>query len=292
MPPDPTPAAVRAELERVLASEGFVNSERLTRFLRFTVEKTLAGEGDQLKEYLLGVEVFDRGATFDPRMDPIVRVEARRLRAKLEEYYAGAGHSTEVRIACPKGSYVPVFEPANAKPRCIQAGPLYKWLVYVAVALGFAYWSWSGTGHAAAVSIAVVPMDAIAGKQNASVLADGICEALSVELSRDSAWQVVAWPNILRYRREHMEVPQRPMKQVARELGAEVVVILSVEIRDGRARVNTVLLEPKTGYNYKSWGRSYERSTTDALAMEQELARVIAEELRLQWNSRGRGKKF
>ncbi len=290
MPSDPTPAAARAELERLLASEGFVNSDRLTRFLRFTVEKTLAGEGDQLKEYLLGVEVFDRGATFDPRMDPIVRVEARRLRAKLEEYYAGAGRADEVRIVCRKGSYAPVFE-ANSKPICVLTVPMYKRVAYVVLVLGFAWWAWSRTGgRAEPVSIVVAPMDAIDGHQVPNQLADGIAEALSIELSRDPAWNVVAWPNVVRYRRDHREVRQRPMKQVARELRAEVVVVLSVEISDGRARVNTILLGPKSGYNYKSWGRSYERSTTDALAMEQELARVIAEELRLQWNSRGAGK--
>ena len=76
------------------------------------------------------------------------------------------------------------------------------------------------------------------------------------------------------------------MKQIAGELHAEMVLSLSVEIRDGRARVSTVLLEPNNGYNYKGWGRSYERSTADALAMEQELARVIAEELRLQLDRR------
>ncbi len=287
----PEDAAVRAELDRVLASDGFVNSERLTRFLRFTVEKTLAGEADQLKEYLLGVEVFDRGAAFDPRMDPIVRVEARRLRAKLEEYYAGAGNASEVRIVCRKGSYIPVFESVLPQPTAATSRPLRKDLWWVAVAavlaLGFAYWSWSRTGaHADSISIAVLPMDAIAEDQTASELADGIAEALSIELSRDPAWRVVAWPNILRYRREHPQEQQRPMKQVASELNAEMVIAVSVESRDGRARVNTVLLEPNSGYNYKGWGRSYERSTADTLAMERELARVIAEELRVQLERR------
>jgi len=284
--PEPTPAAVRAELDRVLASEGFVNSERLTRFLRFTVEKTLAGEADQLKEYLLGVEVFDRGAAFDPRMDPIVRVEARRLRAKLEEYYASAGNASEVRIACRKGSYIPVFESVLPQPATAISRPPRKslwWLGAAVLALAFAYWSWSRTGgHSDAISIAVMPMDAIAGDKTANELADGIAEALSIELSRDPAWRVVAWPNILRYRREHPQEQRRRMRQVATELNAEMVMAVSVESRDGRARVNTVLLESNSGYNYKGWGRSYERSTADSLAMERELARVIAEELRVQ----------
>ena len=89
MPAAPPADAVRAQLDRILASPGFVNADRLSRFLRFVVERTLAGEGDQLKEYLLGTEVFDRPSDYDPRLDSIVRVEARRLRAKLAEFYAG-----------------------------------------------------------------------------------------------------------------------------------------------------------------------------------------------------------
>ena len=100
---------VRAALERVLAAPEFVNATRLSRFLRFAAEKALAGAGAELKEYLLGVEVFDRGQDFDPRLDPIVRVEAGRLRGKLQEYYEGGGQSDPVRIVFRKGSYAPTF---------------------------------------------------------------------------------------------------------------------------------------------------------------------------------------
>ena len=98
---------VRAALDRVLAAPEFVNATRLSRFLRFAVEKALAGAGAELKEYLLGVEVFDRGQDFDPRLDPIVRVEAGRLRGKLQEYYEGGGQGDPVRIVFRKGSYAP-----------------------------------------------------------------------------------------------------------------------------------------------------------------------------------------
>src|SRR5215203_1182221 len=104
---DPRP--VRAELERILRSSGFANSERMTRFLRCVVERALAGHGEELKEYLLGVEVFDRKPDYDPRVDPIVRVEARRLRSKLKAYYEGDGISDPVRIEFPSGTYAPLF---------------------------------------------------------------------------------------------------------------------------------------------------------------------------------------
>ena len=73
--------SIRAQLAKILTSRGFVHSERVRRFLRFTVEQALRGQGDQLKEYLIGIEVFDRKSSYDPRIDPIVRVEARRLEA-------------------------------------------------------------------------------------------------------------------------------------------------------------------------------------------------------------------
>ncbi|HEY3516370.1 MAG TPA: adenylate cyclase, partial [Gammaproteobacteria bacterium] len=81
----PTGDDVRRQLDRLLASAGFANAGRMSRFLKFVVEKTLAGEGERLKEYVIGVEVFDRDASYDPRLDSIVRVEAARLRAKLAE---------------------------------------------------------------------------------------------------------------------------------------------------------------------------------------------------------------
>ena len=88
---------IRRQLERILASDGFARAERMSRFLRFVVEQTLRGRGDQLKEYLIGVEVFDRRESFDPRIDPVVRGEARRLRLKLKEYYDSEGQNDPVR---------------------------------------------------------------------------------------------------------------------------------------------------------------------------------------------------
>ncbi len=105
----PTPDAVRTQLEKVLASKIFAPASRLSRLLRYTVEQTLLGQADQIKEYVLGVQVFDRGDDFDPRIDPVVRVEAHRLRAKLKQYYAAAGPSDGVLIELPKGSYAPAF---------------------------------------------------------------------------------------------------------------------------------------------------------------------------------------
>ena len=102
---------IRAQLERILASEIFVKSERLTGFLRFVVQRSLEGHGATLKEQVLVSELYGRGPDFDTRADPVVRVDARRLRDKLREYYAENPHEA-VLITLPKGTYVPVFETA------------------------------------------------------------------------------------------------------------------------------------------------------------------------------------
>jgi Tol biopolymer transport system component len=86
----------------------------MRRFLRHIVERRLEGRSGELKETLIGIEVFDRDPSYDPKSDAIVRVEARRLRAKLAEYYAGPGVLDPVRVVLPKGSYVPEFETAPA----------------------------------------------------------------------------------------------------------------------------------------------------------------------------------
>ena len=101
---------VRRELDRILRSRVFVHSRRIRRFLQFVVEECLLRKHHRLKEYLIGLEVFNRQETFDPRVDSIVRVEARRLRSKLEEYYMTEGQDSEIRIQLRKGSYVPTFE--------------------------------------------------------------------------------------------------------------------------------------------------------------------------------------
>lgn len=104
------PAAdIRNELEKILHSAELVRRPQLQRFLNFVVEEELAGRGGQLKEYVLGVGVFGRPADFDPRLDSLVRVEARRLRAALEKYYDEEGRADPIRIELQKGSYLPSF---------------------------------------------------------------------------------------------------------------------------------------------------------------------------------------
>ncbi len=105
----PSPEQVRCHLDQVISSEVFTGALRQQRMLRYLVEKSLLGAAAELKEYTLGVEVFDRGSQFDPRLDPIVRVEASRLRSRLKRYYEEADANSELRIELPRGAYIPSF---------------------------------------------------------------------------------------------------------------------------------------------------------------------------------------
>ena len=116
-PPSPRETkneGIREQLERVVTSVTFRQVDRLKRFLTFTVGEAIAGRADQLKEYVIGVQVFDKEQSFDPRADPIVRVQARRLRTRLMRYYREEARPEELVIELPKGGYAPTFKPREA----------------------------------------------------------------------------------------------------------------------------------------------------------------------------------
>ena len=119
MPPD----GVREELQRILQSSDFEASERNQRFLEYVVEETLAGRAGRVKAYSVATQVFGREGGFDPQADPIVRIEASRLRRALERYYLTAGSDDPIRITIPKGSYVPGFAEAETAARARTADP-------------------------------------------------------------------------------------------------------------------------------------------------------------------------
>jgi len=106
---------ITSSLEKVLQSNAFSNAGSLRELLRFAVRETLAGRGTELKEYVLGTVVLKKPASFDPKTDPIVRVQMRRVRDRLQRYYTAEGRFDSLLIDIPRGTYVPVF-------RCIDAG--------------------------------------------------------------------------------------------------------------------------------------------------------------------------
>jgi adenylate cyclase len=116
------PALVRDELRRVLSSSSFTTSDRNRRFLEYVIEETLAGRATRLKAYNIATTVFGRPDSFDPQIDPVVRMEAGRLRRALERFYLLEGNAVSVHIAMPKGGYVPEFRTVGAPAENGQAG--------------------------------------------------------------------------------------------------------------------------------------------------------------------------
>ncbi len=124
----------RQQLERALANKLFARSEQLSRLLRFLIEMHLEGRDGELKESVIGVEVFGRKPDYDPKSDPIVRTEVRRLRQRLSEYYQCEGIGDAVRFEVPKGGYAPAvrtsaiqIQAALPRPLVARARP-HKWL--------------------------------------------------------------------------------------------------------------------------------------------------------------------
>lgn len=119
-------AAIREELGRVLASDAFVSSPMLAAFLKFIVEETLAGREDRLKAYTIAVGALDRPETFDPNDNPVVRVQARRLRQALQRHYDTTAVAPKLRIDLPLGNYVPIFvetDEVTTPPPVTLVGP-------------------------------------------------------------------------------------------------------------------------------------------------------------------------
>src|ERR1700728_1789385 len=174
-----TAAAVRQAVEKVTSSAVFADSQRMARFLRFAVEESLQGNGGRLKEIVIGTEVFDRGADYDPRLDPIVRVEARRLRAKLLAYYEGEGKDDRRVIEFPKGPYQPVFHTraasAEEPPAKTEVRP----------------------GNA---TIAILPFANLDPEPDQQYFSDGLTEALIHALTRIPVLRVMAWNTASHFR--------------------------------------------------------------------------------------------
>jgi tetratricopeptide (TPR) repeat protein len=171
----PGEAEVQAALARILASESFRTSPQLGVFLRFVVEAALGGRAASLKGYTIGVEALGRDPGFDPQLDPIVRVEATRLRRAMERYYAGTGSDDPVVIDLPRGSYVPTFarRGARAEPPLAPSparvmlrshrGAVAAILLFVALAALAVLLPWRDAERARTPTAAIAPRSADAG---------------------------------------------------------------------------------------------------------------------------------
>lgn len=242
---------IELHLASLLASDGFAHSPRMSRFLRFTVEETLAGRAAELKESVIGSQVFDRPVSYDPRLDPIVRVEARRLRAKLKAYYEGAGREAALHIEYPRGTYAPTFSLCRAPTAVPQAPESFT-------------------------SIAVLPFQNLGSDAGPDYFSDGLSEELLSALTRIKNLRVVSWSSAL-----HLREQATDANTVRQQLGASYALQGSVRRTPDRLRITAHLVETATGHY--GWSATYDRQLADLFQVQEEIAQAIASSLRLHF---------
>lgn len=295
-PMTPTREEGLLQLERILASELFQNAGRLSRFLRFVTERALAGEGERLKEYVVGVEVFDRDQQYDPRLDSIVRVEAGRLRTRLDQYYQGPGRDDALRIQLPKGSYVPSFElrepevverggvpvpdtaaalPSDAPPLPALHRRFARLAAIPLLALGLTAFVlllvWSEDAGSPRVTagtrmqidanaVAVLPFESANGNADEARLATGLTAAVTAALVRQGRWAVVPSRNV------QALSTRGTAQQMSATLGA--AWLLEARVMQSGAQVIVEARLTNSARNRKLWVDSFSAADPDALALQ------------------------
>jgi adenylate cyclase len=239
------PDAVISQLDKILGSSTFVRSKRLGRFLRFTVEQCLEGRQGALKEYLVGVEVFNKMETFDPRIDSIVRVEARRLRSKLEKYYQTEGRDDKIIVQFRKGSYVPQIlsrEQLNTLGVLDGSGP-----------------------RTSRKSVAVSRFTSLGVDASHAYFCSGLTEDIISALTKVPTLRVMA-------RTGSGDDPK-----------ADYVLEGSVRKQGERLRIAAQLIDSSSSMYI--WSETYERDLADAFAVQDEISRSIVAAIRREFQS-------
>ncbi len=240
--------ALRAQMERLVASRVLGGSKRLQRFLRYVVEEHLAGRDRHIKGVTIARAAYDRDESFDPLTDPLVRVEAARLRRRLAEYYEGEGREDPILVEIPKGGYVPQFrERASAVDSTRSEGaPL------------------------PGPSIAVLPFLSLGEATETDYFADGLTEELTTELTRFEGFQVISRHSVLGYRDGLADT-----RHVGRDLGVRFVLEGSVRRRTPRMRISARLVDANDGMQV--WAESFDGdlSTGDLFAVQNEITRQV-----------------
>jgi TolB-like protein len=227
--------AIRDELARILESSMFVQSDRLGRFLRFTVEATLAGDAETLKEYLIGTKVYERNPSYNPSEDSIVRSEARRLRRKLKEYYESVGKDDSIFIYYRPGGYVPVFRLRRNKGRD-DAGRDDGWdELFV-----------EGQG----VRIAVLPFVDASRSDLSGAYARIITDELIHELVRTDGLRVTAASSVTPLMTQDLDLPS-----LARKLNVQVVFEGTVHEDNSQLRITSRVVKAD---GFQIWSERFE----------------------------------
>ncbi len=260
---------IKRHLEKIIKSPIFANSDRMRRFLDFTVEQALNGKETSLKEYSIALAVFDKPQSFDPRLDPIVRVEAGRLRSKLREYYEGPGRFDPIRITYRRRSYIPQFnylsleqgpqDPVRAAPHSRpEAIELRE--------------SRIGRAKRKMPAIAILPFINLSASRKHEYFSDAITAEIIDVLSQTTKWNIVSRTSVLRFKNT-----QEDIREIAGRLGVDAVLEGSVRLADKRVRVAAQLVNAANGYQI--WSQIYDRQMDNVFDAQRDLAQKIAQAL-------------
>lgn len=235
-PSSPSHDAIRAQLSRILAHREFQATDKMRNFLRFVVEETLAGRAHRLKGYTIATRVFGRGDDFNPADDPIVRIQAGRLRRALERFYLVAGGRDPIFIDIPKGRYVPHFAVQTIETDANRPGP--------SASVGLQVPSPTGP------SVAVLPFEDLTNDPDRTFFSIGLANELVTELARFQ--DIVVIP--CRRSTLEAELSTDPV-EIGRAVGARFVLRGDVRKDPETLKVTTNLSETKTGRQL--WARAF-----------------------------------
>jgi serine/threonine-protein kinase len=251
--------AILEQLQRIAASATFQQVDRLKHFLEFIVLEATAGRGNQLKEYVIGVQVFDKDSSFDPRTDPIVRVQARRLRARLARYYQEEGAHDRVQIDLPKGGYAPVFRSHEAAPQKRSiAGAL-----------------------ASRNTVAVLPFADQSPEGNLGYFCAGLAQQIVHTLISSEIMRVVA------AEQGPHDRANGDLRETAARLDAAMLICGSVRKSAQTLRVMAQIVDGPSGTYL--WSESLDGSVESELPLQDSVARAILAKLKA---ASGRGKSL
>ncbi len=280
LPVDSEAQAARRQLDKVLSSPGFARNERLSRFLRFLVERHLEGRDQELKESLIAIEVFGRLPGYDSKQDPIVRTEASRLRARLSEYHLADGKGDSIIIDLPRGGYVPVLRQAvtEASPaqgqRLTRALPIAVAAACVVVAL-IALGGWWWFHKNVPIPIAVLPLNNLSEDSAHDYFADGLTGEIIRSLSIIDGLAVRSQTSSFAFKGKPQNV-----REAGKQLEADYIVEGSVQRAGQQLRITAQLI--RVSDDFPLWSGRYDRELTDVFAIEDEISRGIVNSLRLK----------
>jgi serine/threonine-protein kinase len=287
---------IRGQVERVIASPTFSAAPRSAQLLQYLVERTLAGEGDRVNEYSIGVDVFRKLPSFDPRSDSAVRTDVMRLRQRLRRYYENGGRGDPVVLKLPVRCYRVNFEfrdCAPAETAVAAVGPAVAaastparvaWrqrpgvfiaaVVVAAGCLAGVAWRLTSSPKQSIQSVVVLPFQDFSSDHQSGYLADGLTDEITGDLANLKGLRVIARTSAFEFKGKGIDI-----RQIGRQLNVDASLEGSIDREGDRIRIRAQLNRNSDGSHL--WSHVYDVEFHDLIAAQRDIARSIADDLQL-----------